>query len=260
MNSSVDAADDHDHLALTADIVAAYVSHNTVAVSELTGLITQVHAALLHVTLEDTDTTPEELKREVGAHIRDIVREVTDDKTLPKAERKRQQVLHAAHASREAKLVKLADKICNLRDMGYAVNVDDKLVDEVSEYFTKAAKAAGKPVGVPNEYDAAAFDHQVPGGMISNFRAQLSQAGLSHKLPEVLDECARVRAELGWPIMITPFSQFVGTLAVLNVVNGERYKIIPDEVKMYALGYNGKLLAPIDPDRSEEHTSELQSH
>jgi len=135
----------------------------------------------------------------------------------------------------------------NLRAMGYAVNVNDDLVDEVSEHFRKVAEHAGKPVGVPVEYDGFHYEHQVPGGMISNFQAQLAQAGLSHKLQEVLHECARVRSELGWPIMITPFSQFVGTLAVLNVVNGERYRIIPDEIKKYALGYNGKLLAPIEP-------------
>jgi guanosine-3',5'-bis(diphosphate) 3'-pyrophosphohydrolase len=74
-------------------------------------------AALLHDTVEDTDTTPEELEREFGAAIRDIVMDVTDDKGLPKAERKQRQIEHAAHISDKAKLVKLADKISNLRDM-----------------------------------------------------------------------------------------------------------------------------------------------
>lgn len=74
-------------------------------------------AALLHDTLEDTNTTPAELKRLFGARICRIVEEVTDDKSLPKAERKRLQIEHAAHISREAKLVKLADKICNLQDI-----------------------------------------------------------------------------------------------------------------------------------------------
>lgn len=135
----------------------------------------------------------------------------------------------------------------NLRALGYRVNVNDDPVEEVSEHFRKVVEQEGLPVGVPQEYDGFQYEHQVPGGMISNFKAQLAQAGLSHKLQEVLHECARVRSELGWPIMITPFSQFVGTLAVLNVVTGERYRIIPDEVKKYALGYNGRLLAPIDP-------------
>jgi oxaloacetate decarboxylase alpha subunit len=83
--------------------------------------------------------------------------------------------------------------------------------------------------------------------MLSNFQAQLAAAGLSHKFEELLEECAAVRRELAWPIMITPFSQFVGTQAVMNMVHGERYAIVPDEVKKYALGYYGKLLGPVDP-------------
>jgi GTP diphosphokinase / guanosine-3',5'-bis(diphosphate) 3'-diphosphatase len=74
-------------------------------------------AALLHDTIEDTETTADELERSFGAAVRDIVLEVTDDKSLPKAARKQRQVEHAPHISHEAKLVKLADKICNLRDV-----------------------------------------------------------------------------------------------------------------------------------------------
>jgi GTP diphosphokinase / guanosine-3',5'-bis(diphosphate) 3'-diphosphatase len=74
-------------------------------------------AALLHDTIEDTETTPEELEREFGRKVRDVVLEVTDDKLLPKKDRKRLQIEHAPHLSRAAKLVKLADKICNLRDV-----------------------------------------------------------------------------------------------------------------------------------------------
>jgi guanosine-3',5'-bis(diphosphate) 3'-pyrophosphohydrolase len=79
--------------------------------------VTVLCSALLHDTVEDTDTTPEELELEFGPEIRDIVLEVTDDKRLPKLERKRQQVEHAKEASRSARLVKLADKTCNLRDL-----------------------------------------------------------------------------------------------------------------------------------------------
>jgi len=136
----------------------------------------------------------------------------------------------------------------NLRGMSYRVELDDALIAEVSEHFHKVARQEGKPLGVPMEYDAFHFEHQVPGGMYTNFKVQLSQAGLSHKFDEVLQECAQIRAELGWPIMVTPFAQFVGTQAVLNVVHGERYRVIPDEVKKYALGYYGKLLAPVVPE------------
>src|SRR5450759_1699101 len=135
----------------------------------------------------------------------------------------------------------------NLRRMGYAVELDDKLINEVSEHFRMVAAQEGKPLGVPMEYDAFHFEHQVPGGMLTNFKFQLAQAGVSHRYVDALHECARIRRELGWPIMVTPFAQLVGTQAVLNVIHGERYRIIPDEVKKYALGYYGKLLAPVEP-------------
>ena len=98
-----------------------YINHPIALANVLVneGGVTDVEvlaAALLHDTVEDTATTPEELEEQFGARIARIVAEVTDDKALPKAERKRLQVVHAAELSREAKLVKLADKICNLRD------------------------------------------------------------------------------------------------------------------------------------------------
>ncbi len=136
----------------------------------------------------------------------------------------------------------------NLRALGYKVGVDDAVLEEIGEHFRRIAEQEGKPLGTPQEYDEFHYEHQIPGGMMSNFRSQLAQAGLSHLFRKLLEECARVRYELGYPIMITPFAQLVGTQAVLNVVQGERYRTVPDEVKKYALGYYGKLLAPVDPD------------
>lgn len=136
----------------------------------------------------------------------------------------------------------------NLRALGYAVNVDDALMEEIGEHFRRVAEQEGKPLGQVLEYDAFHYEHQLPGGMMSNFKSQLTEAGLSHKFQSLLEECARVRKELGYPIMITPFAQLVGTQAVLNVVHGGRYKFVPDEVKKYALGYYGQLLAPVEPD------------
>lgn len=86
-----------------------------------------LQAALLHDTVEDTDTTPAELEAKFGATVARIVREVTDDRSLPKQERKRQQVEHAPHCSREAKLVKLADKLYNLRDLNRCTPVGQHL-------------------------------------------------------------------------------------------------------------------------------------
>src|SRR5690606_25489799 len=94
----------------------------------------------------------------------------------------------------------------NLRALGYKVDIDDALVDEVGEHFRRIAMQEGKPLGAPQEYDAFHYEHQIPGGMMSNFRLQLAQAGLSHLLQKLLEECAQVRRELGFPILITPFA------------------------------------------------------
>lgn len=136
----------------------------------------------------------------------------------------------------------------SLRDLGYQVEVNDQAVDEISQHFADIARRERKPVGVPVEYNAAHYKHQLPGGMLSNYRAQLEAAGLSDKFEALLEEIARVRSELAWPIMITPFSQFVGTQAVMNVISGERYAHVPNEIKKYVLGYYGRLLGPVDPD------------
>jgi len=136
----------------------------------------------------------------------------------------------------------------DLRALGYTVNVDDVMIDTISDQIMAIAEEEGKPLGVPAEYDGLHYMHQTPGGMMSNFRSQLETAGLSHRFDELLLEVARVRSELAFPIMITPFAQFVGTQAVMNVISGERYSVVPNEIKKYVLGYYGTLLAPIDPE------------
>ena len=89
--------------------------------------------------------------------------------------------------------------------------------------------------------------HQIPGGMTGTLKAQLAQHNMTDKLDEVLRETAEVRRDLGYPGMATPFSQLVGIQAVLNIVTGKRYSIIPDEVIQYAAGFYGETVAPIDP-------------
>ena len=138
--------------------------------------------------------------------------------------------------------------IRNLRHLGHDVDLDDATIADVGAWFTEVAERGGFPLGAPNDFDAANFGHQIPGGVLSNLASQLRSAGLGHRLDAVLAECSRVREELGWPIMVTPFSQLVGVQATLNVLEGERYARVPDEVKRYALGYYGKLPAPVEPD------------
>jgi oxaloacetate decarboxylase alpha subunit len=87
--------------------------------------------------------------------------------------------------------------------------------------------------------------------MVGTLKAQLAQHGMTHRLDEVLAETGRVREELGWPVMATPLSQLVGTQAVLNVVSGSRYELVPDEVVAYAAGHYGEPPAPIAPEAME---------
>ena len=96
--------------------------------------------------------------------------------------------------------------------------------------------------------DVNVLQFQVPGGMLSNMVSQLRQQNAMDKYYAVLDEIPRVRKDMGYPPLVTPSSQIVGTQATLNVVLGERYKIIPEEVKQYFRGYYGKPPAPMDPE------------
>jgi oxaloacetate decarboxylase alpha subunit len=113
----------------------------------------------------------------------------------------------------------------------------------VSGYFGCLAEREDKPRGQVATYDAALYEHQVPGGMISNLRSQLQAMKMEQRMPEILEEAARVRKDLGYPILVSPFAQYIITQSVLNVVQGERYKTIPDEVRKYAMGCYGRLAA-----------------
>ena len=128
----------------------------------------------------------------------------------------------------------------NLRALGYKTLIDEELLKPVSDHFTIIAKREGFPIGAPVEYDYSQYQHQVPGGMISNLRHQLRKVGLEQKIDQALEETMQVRAELGYPIMVTPLSQFVGSQAAINVIVGERYKEVTDQIIQYALGYWGQ--------------------
>lgn len=142
-------------------------------------------------------------------------------------------------------------------DTGYELN----LLSEIAEYFNKLRDkylASGllntKVMGV----DVNALIYQVPGGMLSNLVSQLKQAGKEDKFLEVLREVPRVREDLGYPPLVTPTSQIVGTQAVMNVIMGERYKMIPNETKAVVRGEYGKTPAPIK-ERLSRRSLEMQS-
>jgi oxaloacetate decarboxylase alpha subunit len=138
--------------------------------------------------------------------------------------------------------------LANLRAAGFEVPLDEAALAEMSAYFSALAARLGRAVGAPAEYDVSIYRHQLPGGMTSTLRRQLREVGQEDRWDAVLDEIPRVREELGWPIMVTPLSQFVGVQAFLNVTTGVRYSQIPDEVVKYVLGQYGPPPGELDPE------------
>jgi oxaloacetate decarboxylase alpha subunit len=138
----------------------------------------------------------------------------------------------------------------NCRRRGHRVAIDLAPVREVADRLAFIAEREGKPVGRVLEYDEFHYHHQVPGGMISNLEHQLETVGLSHRLEEVMEEAGHVRADLGYPIVVSPFAQYIITQSVLNVIGRDkgraRYDTVPDEVRLYVRGGYGEIAGPIE--------------
>ena len=128
----------------------------------------------------------------------------------------------------------------NARLLGHTPRVDEGILRPVAERLTAMAMQEQLPIGAPLEYDYAQYIHQVPGGVISNLRHQLAEMRILDRLDEVLEESVQVRRELGYPIMITPHSQFMVTQSAINVATGERYKVVIDELILFAQGVYGE--------------------
>ena len=143
----------------------------------------------------------------------------------------------------------------NIRRLGYSANIDDEALAAMAAHFRNIAQREGRPMGAPVEYDVYYYEHQVPGGMMSTLKRQLSEIGMEQRLDEILEEIIRVRKELGYPVMVTPFSQFVGTQATMNIITGERYKTVPDGVIQFIAGWFGEPPAPVDPKVLDRVTS-----
>ena len=142
-----------------------------------------------------------------------------------------------AEGSSQPSVFNVAD---NARLMGYTPNVDATILRPVADRLTAIAKQEKLPIGAPLEYDYAQYVHQVPGGVISHLKHQLTEMRLQHRLDEVLEESVQVRKDFGYPIMITPHSQFVVTQSAINVATGERYKHVIDELILFAQGVYGE--------------------
>lgn len=137
------------------------------------------------------------------------------------------------------------DVLARAWHLGVATAMDGTALAEVAGYFGWVCEREGMPRGRIATCDPALYEHQIPGGMISNLRYQLQTMQLENRLPEILEEAARVRRDLGYPIVVSPFAQYIVTQATLNVVQGERYRTIPNEIRKYARGYYGRLAAPL---------------
>ena len=138
-----------------------------------------------------------------------------------------------------------------LRQLGYQVDLDDKVLVEMADFFKGVRAdflADGTLDPISMSTDTQCLNYQIPGGMLSNLISQLKMMNAIDKLDEALAETPKVRADLGYPPLVTPTSQMVGSQAVQNVLAGERYKVVGKEIKAYCRGEYGRTPAPIDPE------------
>jgi len=138
--------------------------------------------------------------------------------------------------------------VAALKNTEFDTGLDLGKLSEIAEYFkTIKEKYIADGILNPNVFnvDTRVLSYQIPGGMMSNLLSQLASQNASNKFEDVLVELPRVREDLGYPPLVTPTSQMVGTQAVFNVVLGERYKMIPSEIKAYVKGQYGKPVVPI---------------
>jgi oxaloacetate decarboxylase alpha subunit len=136
----------------------------------------------------------------------------------------------------------------NLEAEGHAHALDTEELAAVSAYFEALVRDKGLPAGAPREYDAAYYHHQLPGGMVTTTRRMLEEIRRPELFDAVLDEVVRVRAEMGYPILVTPVSQLVAFQATRNVIDPERWLNVSDETVRYFLGHYGAFAAPPDAD------------
>jgi pyruvate carboxylase subunit B len=137
-------------------------------------------------------------------------------------------------------------QVAALKDTPYDTGLDLELLSEIADYFRDVRKKYHQFESEFTREDVSVQINQVPGGMMSNLANQLKEQNALDKIRDVFDEIPRVRADLGFPPLVTPTSQIVGTQAVYNILSGQRYKTITNEVKRYLQGGYGKPPAEVD--------------
>jgi oxaloacetate decarboxylase alpha subunit len=147
----------------------------------------------------------------------------------------------------------------NLEAAGYAHALDLEQQAIVGAHFDQLARAKGLPAGAPREFDAAYYRHQLPGGMVTTTRRMLAELRRPELFEQVLEEVTRVRAEMGYPIIVTPVSQFIASQATRNVIDGERWANVSDETVRFFLGHYGAPPAPVDPQIADKVLARTQA-
>ena len=136
-----------------------------------------------------------------------------------------------------------------LAGLGYETGLDQLKLEKIADHFNPVRdrfRNEGKLNPKVKDVEPKTLLYKVPGGMLSNLLSQLSEQGLADKYDDVLAEVPKVRADLGYPLLVTPLSQMVGTQALMNVISGQRYKLVPTEIKDYVKGLYGKPPVAID--------------
>ena len=162
-------------------------------------------------------------------------------------------VLHTAvgAAARGTSNPAAESTISNLEAEGFSHGLDREALAEVVAYFAALTRDKGLPPGTAQEFDSAYYRHQLPGGMVTTTRRMLDERRRGDLFDATLEEVERVRAEMGYPIVVTPVSQLMVTQAVMNVTDSERWRTVSDEMVRYFLGHYAAAAAPPDPQIEE---------
>jgi oxaloacetate decarboxylase alpha subunit len=171
------------------------------------------------------------------------------------------QVIHTACGplSRGTSQPEVASTVRNLDAAGFSHPLDLDAAAQVAAHFERLAREKGLPAGTPQEFDAVYYRHQLPGGMVTTTRRMLEELRRPELFDQVLEELTRVRAEMGYPILVTPVSQFVASQAARNVIDGARWANVSDETVRYFLGHYGEPAAPVEPEIADKVLSRPQA-
>lgn len=215
---------------------------DSICIKDMAGVITPDHAYELVSRIKDVVTIPLEMHTHATSGIAEMTylksveagADIIDTAISPFAGGTSQPATESLALAMEG--------------LGYETGLNIDKITEISEYFKSIRdkfRDSGKLNPKVKDIDPNTLIYKVPGGMLSNLLSQLTEQGMADKFDEVLKEVPLVRADLGYPPLVTPLSQMVGTQALMNVLSGERYKIIPKEIKDYVKGWYGKPPMPI---------------